>query len=328
MVELATILVGIVVPLVIGPLSVFCKSLWDRYSSSKALKKKNKYDTRMKELADKINLFYWPVYLKLKTLDRINYETCQEENKNFQLDMGCIEYTTLSDYSSDTAIGVSEKNIINGKKKRKKKKKKNKCRREGCDKINQQIHLSPYCLECRLSHKSNLNINENIDASESDDSLNVNMEWEGYELEGRKRNKYSLRHINLHNDRSDKNENLLVTVDSVLLNELDQKILDICLEIKSLVETNISIIQPSRKLIREIVKFTRYTEMLQIISKAKENTNKKYNIKELGVVNNTEKIQIIIRNELERYMKEYQITFENYNRVSSITKQSCCRGNI
>ena len=74
MVELGTILVGVVVPLIIGPLSIFCKSLWDRYSKNRELKRKNRYETKMEELSKKINNFYWPVYLKLKTLDRINYQ--------------------------------------------------------------------------------------------------------------------------------------------------------------------------------------------------------------------------------------------------------------
>ena len=37
-------------------------------------KEKNRYETKMEELSKKINNFYWPVYLKLKTLDRINYQ--------------------------------------------------------------------------------------------------------------------------------------------------------------------------------------------------------------------------------------------------------------
>ena len=45
-------------------------------------------------------------------------------------------------------------------------------------------------------------------------------------------------------------DDILVTVDSALLEELDKKILSISLEIKLLVETNISIVQPSRKLIK------------------------------------------------------------------------------
>ena len=89
MVELATILVGVVVPLIIGPLSVFCKSLWDRYSKSKELKVKNRYEKKMSELSDKINLFYWPVYLKLKTLDRINYHIASQTNNNPESDSKC-----------------------------------------------------------------------------------------------------------------------------------------------------------------------------------------------------------------------------------------------
>ena len=64
--------------------------------------------------------------------------------------------------------------------------------------------------------------------------------------------------------------------------------------------------------------------MLEIIHEAKKKNKKKYNIDNYGVVNNTEKFHIIIRNELEKLMAEYKKSFEEYNTVSSLTSSSCC----
>lgn len=332
MVELATILVGVVIPLIVGPLSVFCKTLWDRYSNSRELKKTNKYDTKMKELSNKINLFYWPVYLKLKTLDRISYENCVDENckkeiqdtKNYQIDIGYSGQTSATDYSSDNLSSSTTKH--EDKSVKKKRKKLNKCANPNCQKQNKQHHLSKFCHKCQNKELPNINKQVNEILSETDDTLDYDETWDNYEFSRKKKSFYSIRHLNFHNDKNIDGDDILVTVDSVLLEEIDKKILSISLEIKLLVETNISIVQPSRKLIKEIVSFSRYTEMLQIINEAKKKTSKKYNIHSYGVINNTNKFHIIIRNELEKLMLEYKKSFEEYNTVLSITTSGCCKG--
>ena len=47
MVGTEVLIVGIVVPLIVGPVSIFFKSLWDKYSDSKEQKRKNHYETRL-----------------------------------------------------------------------------------------------------------------------------------------------------------------------------------------------------------------------------------------------------------------------------------------
>ena len=64
--------------------------------------------------------------------------------------------------------------------------------------------------------------------------------------------------------------------------------------------------------------------MLEIIHLAKKKTNKKYDIHSFGVVNNTENFHILIKLELEKLMKEYKNTFDNYNTIKGLGKSSCC----
>jgi hypothetical protein len=354
MVELATILVGVVVPLIIGPLSVFCKSLWDRYSKSKELKVKNRYEKKMSELSDKINLFYWPVYLKLKTLDRINYHIASQTNNNpesdskytgvpsipshnITLEMGKIGETTLSEYSSDGGELLDKRRIQRVKRKKRNKDKNKRCTNPNCNRINRNPQLSGICQYCRNqppilpieneSKESHIQIQMdtiNISPIQTDNEKEMSLgesdlEWQPEPFG--KRNGYSVRHIELHNDSGMLDNNLLVSVDRLFLSKLDIKILKLCMEIKEMTEKNISIIQPSRKLVREIIKFTRYTEMLEIIQETSKENNKKYEIEKMGVVNNTYKLTQIIKSDLDKYMSEYSQTFEDYNETSF---DSCC----
>ena len=342
---LATILVGVVVPLIIGPLSVFCKSLWDRYSKIQELKLKNRYEMKMSQLSDKINLFYWPVYLKLKTLDRINYQLKKNspEPCNYTLNMGSLLETSLTDnteYSSD-----GEKKIRN-----RRKKKKIICSQDNCFQINHNPNLSPICHKCRMIDKSKLNKtntnsslkemsrldgtsiilgNQMTDSEieeENDENLNISIETKSLEWEPEpidiSRNRFqSMRKIELHDDLEVEENNLLVTVDKNFLQMLDSKILKITHDIKSLIEKNIAIIQPSKNLVREMIKFTRYAEMFDILHHSSEENKKKHRIEDLGVVNNTRRLINLVKVDLEKYMAEYENTFESYNNVNV---QTCC----
>ena len=321
MVELATILVGVIVPLFIGPVSVFFKSLWDRYNKSKELKRKTRYDTKMLELSDKINSFYWPVYLKLKTLDRLNYKSCRyiPKNKNkMSLTINHSDETTLSDNSNDGKLAL------------KKKKRHKICSVKKCQNINHTPSLSPKCHKCRYGGMLEFDMSDDEFVKEkiSNNELvtDESLEWDYNGIDNTRN--YSVREISLHNDSDlEESNNLVVQVDKVFLENLDLKILSLCLEIKTLIEKNISIIQPSKKLIREIVKFTRYTEMLQIITDSEKQTLQKmnYDLGKLGVVNNTFNFYCLIKSNLEEYMLEYKTNFDNYNNLDiELPIPKCC----
>ena len=92
-----------------------------------------------------------------------------------------------------------------------------------------------------------------------------------------------MRKIQLRDDLKLEEQNLLVTVDKFFLSQLDNKILKLTNEIKELMEKNISIIQPSKSLVREMIKFTRYGEMLDILQKTNQESKNKYKMEDLGV---------------------------------------------
>lgn len=59
------IIILLVLPIFIGPLFLFGKSLWDRYNLHHAERTNTLYNTRVAKIREKLVKFYWPLYVYL-----------------------------------------------------------------------------------------------------------------------------------------------------------------------------------------------------------------------------------------------------------------------
>ena len=92
------------------------------------------------------------------------------------------------------------------------------------------------------------------------------------------------------------------------------------MEIKKIIEDNISVIKPSKKLGKEIVRFIRFTETINILNsynqKRREKENKKkyiiYTYKDLGINNNTKKLIKLISENLNLLLEEEEFVQHGY----------------
>ena len=105
-----------------------------------------------------------------------------------------------------------------------------------------------------------------------------------------------------------------VTMDKIIVENLDNKIIELYVDIKEIIINNIAIGQPKSKLGRELTKFIRFVEMENIVHEAnKRKRNQKfYESKDLGVVNNIKKMLEIIEVDLFVLQKEYNRMIKNY----------------
>ena len=78
------IVATIILPIVIGPLFIFFKNLWDRYNLKRDNIKKIEYSDRIEKIREQLNKFYWPVLIKLKCLNHLNYTEVKSENIDIQ----------------------------------------------------------------------------------------------------------------------------------------------------------------------------------------------------------------------------------------------------
>ena len=110
-------------------------------------------------------------------------------------------------------------------------------------------------------------------------------------------------------DDEDKLNKKTIKIEKILKNEIDKKIITLCVDIKNIIENNISIIKPNRKMGKELVKFIRFSETICIIDnynslKEKNKNSLNYNYRDLGVSNNTKKLIKIVGNNLNLLLLE------------------------
>jgi hypothetical protein len=105
-----TVWIGIIIPIVIGPLAVFFKSLYDNYKNNKNETAKIKYNEKLDTLKNQLNDFYYPLYIKLICLYNYDYnipisresldKMCQNDNH----DCSSQEQTNESSDNEETNI--------------------------------------------------------------------------------------------------------------------------------------------------------------------------------------------------------------------------------
>jgi hypothetical protein len=58
-------IIDIIIPVIIGPLFIVLKCIWDRYDQNKRLQKELLKTNKLKSIENQLDKFYWPVYIRL-----------------------------------------------------------------------------------------------------------------------------------------------------------------------------------------------------------------------------------------------------------------------
>lgn len=79
--EISEIWLSIIMPLILGPIFVFFKTIWDRTRANKDRKQQMLFDDTRNRLKHQLDEFYYPVYLKLLLLYSISFILPQKETE-------------------------------------------------------------------------------------------------------------------------------------------------------------------------------------------------------------------------------------------------------
>ena len=80
--EIGEIWISIILPILIGPIFIFFKTIWDRTCNLKQQKKQLLFDDTRNRLKHQLDDFYYPVYLKLLLLYSLSFVLPETEKAN------------------------------------------------------------------------------------------------------------------------------------------------------------------------------------------------------------------------------------------------------
>ena len=111
--------VSIIIPILIGPIFVYFKLLYDNYSKNKKEHQLLVYNNNVERLTKLLNSFYWPLYIKLLCIQQLNYyipiKNSYEyvsDSDNDGTDNDGSNNNITSDTNSDVRINIFNDNDI------------------------------------------------------------------------------------------------------------------------------------------------------------------------------------------------------------------------
>ena len=230
--ETSEIVTTVLIPLFIGPLFIFFKTLWDRYNAKKDNVKKIEYDEQIVKIREQLNNFYWPVLIKLKCLNHLNYSEVKTEHIE-------LKEIFLEDSMSEPS-DVKPIKTENGRRKKRKKGKicGNNTMIEGdfvvCQNIVNKPDVYHMCQKCLRKKSNKVEFSDSdSDAYKSSDNLNNdtkidmegNLSWDDKDVDTKIRRRKTIKqndiveNIELSENTElteniELNENLTLSVDS------------------------------------------------------------------------------------------------------------------
>ena len=71
--DTVTIWTSIIIPIIIGPIFLFFKSMYDNFNNKNDERKLLKFNDHVERIRAKLQKFYWPIYLKLICVYQMNF---------------------------------------------------------------------------------------------------------------------------------------------------------------------------------------------------------------------------------------------------------------
>ena len=112
--ETSDIWTNIIIPLLIGPLFLYLKSVYDNHITRKNEHKLMVYNNKYEHLTYVLNNFYWPLYLKLLCITQLTYTIPLKNEYEYYSDADSDDETNTNNLDNDNlVINIkTDKNIV------------------------------------------------------------------------------------------------------------------------------------------------------------------------------------------------------------------------
>jgi len=282
--------VNILIPLLLSQLFLYIKSVYDNYISHVNQKKKIIFDEKLSDLKNKLQFYYWPIYIKLLCIYQLNYNIPIKNSYEY------ISSDSESDFDNNDVVTKKCNNIYNKNGKR-----------IHC-KSNIPINSNNICKKCRWRNENINKDSDSIDSRDSNDSIEdkeLKLEDETFEIS-----------IPIQIDNEDSKETLLedfelqtILIDKSTVQNMERSLNILYEEVLEIFEKNMYNIGSCDRINKTIILFIKYCKIRNIISDG--SITQKYNPNYFGVKNNTNKLLSIIEKHVIKYQKDYYTLLEN-----------------
>lgn len=95
---------NIIVPLIIGPIFIFLKTIYDNFKKNKTSHQLMVYKEKISNLDNLLNNFYWKLYVKLLCISKLNYSLPLQNEYNYESDCEDCETTNEENITVKNAL--------------------------------------------------------------------------------------------------------------------------------------------------------------------------------------------------------------------------------
>jgi hypothetical protein len=108
--EISAIWTTIIIPLLIGPIFIYLKSVYDNYTQNKREHNLLVYNTKIDYLSTILTNFYWPLYLKLLCIHQLNYNIPIKNDYEYKSDDSSEGEDSELENNDNITINIINKN--------------------------------------------------------------------------------------------------------------------------------------------------------------------------------------------------------------------------
>ena len=265
--EISEIWIGIIIPIIIGPIFVYLKSLRDEVVERRFRRSREKYEEQRDTIFNELKTFYWPVYINLLSIQQYSYNLPIKNKFRYESDSSIGEYNSNT-AESDDYYPSDESNSY-------KKERTNslpKVREINLDKLNKPKNSMDSNKDENADHfEITIPINSANSPQTSED--NVRMDIKSIS--------------NPSSVSSIFNKNKKIILDKTTLKMLEENLNKKFRETIEIIENNIALVCIHQNLNTEIINFIKYARIREIIHEG--SPEREYNVEYLGVENNIDK---------------------------------------
>ena len=299
--DITTIWVGIIIPILVGPLFIFIKNFYDKYTEKIDERRLIEFNEKKNDIKQKLDKFFWPLYLKLLCIYRLNYnipeyssDEYSSENlstSSFEFDDKILKRTKCIGYVFNNSIFPCNKFIIRENRFLLCKKCLKKCNNLNIDKIKNKELIT----EAKINRNINLeDIRIQIPKYETDENESDNS---SPDITG--------------NGIGNVTElpTLEISIDEETLKTLEIFINKYYKECSSIINNYIYICNPNDKLGKELINFLKYCSLREVIHEG--TIKQKYSLKKFCGKNNLNTLLSVVETILYDLQKDYKKLVKN-----------------